>query len=56
MGNNYKLKNLINDLIYKAILSFSPNSKPGSLIKNLSKEKRDLLKTATSDDFNHRIR
>ena len=32
------------------------NSKPGDLVKKLSDEEREILKTVTSEDFNHRIK
>ena len=52
---SYRLKSLISNLIIKAIVSDN-DRKPGKLIKGLPKKDRELLKTAKSSDFYHRIK
>lgn len=57
MDEEYRLKHLVDDLVFKAILFWKPKGgKPGEFIKKLKKEDRELLKNVNSNHFNHRIR
>jgi hypothetical protein len=49
------LKEVIDKLLMMSFLG-SFQRKPGELIKHLSKEDREILKTAKSKDFWHRIK
>ena len=49
------LKEVIDKLLMMSFLG-SFQRKPGELVKHLSKEDREILKTAKSKDFWHRIK
>lgn len=50
-----RLKEVIDKLLMSAFFSSYPR-KPGELLKHLSKEEIEILKTAKSKDFYHRIK
>lgn len=49
------LKEIIDKLLMSAFFISYPR-KPGELVKHLSKEEREILKTAKTKDFYHRIK
>ena len=53
--NKRAIQELIQDLCMFGFLRPGFKPKPGQVIMSLSKEKRDLLRQAKSEDFNHRI-
>ena len=52
--SHIKKQSLINKIIQDAILQVGPR-KPGYLIKKLSNEEKEILKTFKSQDFDRRI-